>query len=53
MVYFFSEELEKTESFYIYPTIYTEGGESQMRKGDKGMKLFGVFVFLLVIDSRI
>jgi hypothetical protein len=39
--------------FFICSTSYIEAGESQMRKGDKGMKVFGVIMLLLIIDSRI
>jgi len=49
---FYSQELEKTKVF-ICSSIYIRGGEYQMKKGDKGKKLFGVIVILQVSDSRI
>jgi len=44
---------EKNPKAFICSNIYIECGESQMRKGDKGMKVFGFIVILQVIDSRI
>jgi|LGVF01.1.fsa_nt_gb hypothetical protein len=46
-------QIPKKPKVFIGASIYIEGGESQMRKGDKWKKVLGAIVILLVIDLRI
>jgi GH25 family lysozyme M1 (1,4-beta-N-acetylmuramidase) len=45
--------LEKNRKFFFkkFSSIFIVGGEYQMRKGDKGKKVFGVIVILAIIVS--
>ena len=45
-----SSQRKKNESF-ICSTIYSEAGEYQMIKSDKGKKVFGAIVILAIIVS--
>jgi Na+-transporting NADH:ubiquinone oxidoreductase subunit NqrA len=47
------EREKKTPNVFICSPLFIVGGESQIRKGDKRMKVLGVIVILAVIDSRI
>lgn len=44
-------ERKKTPKVFIFLIIYIVGGESQIRKGDKRMKVLGLFVFLMFVGS--
>jgi hypothetical protein len=47
-----SHKEKKNPKVFICSTLFIVGGESQMRKCDKGKKVFGVIVILVVIDFR-